>query len=466
MWIARPGAIRDGTRINRVLGNAIVVRQFPVKTAAEGLLQGGRQVPGVAHVLIFQHNGIFDHIALGIVDAVGGVTRPVIGAGIVRLCRRQVGIDVIHAIDILAVHEIHCSNQAPGQFLIDADVASPYLREFEIGIGQRQFITRCGGAGNRGRFVGFWIWIERPVIGIGQSLKTRQHTRIADLVGNPHVSRFAGENPRTAAHLGAAIAFDIPIEAKTRRPQDVRARQFVALVFDRIALFIAKSRRVGIDIFIARFLKKRHIQSQTGGQKHVLVNLPFILAIKTCVPDLERLHWFDLARNVTVTLLEHGQFDGRGGAVGIGQIIVGVGIKFRQRIVDISALRTREKDVFGLVAFQTGAKSQIVLGAIDGEIVLQLKSLVAQLVVRGEGLKPERRIHGAALPDVDHREQLTAGITALIVVGITDDEIVGHVCADQGVPFADDRANVLQNLVIGVLEIQAGRTAAAGTCAQ
>ena len=60
----------------------------------------------------------------------------------VRLRRRQVGVDVVDAVDVLVVEELDRAGDAAGQPLIDGDVGAPDLRELEVGIGDVQLEAR------------------------------------------------------------------------------------------------------------------------------------------------------------------------------------------------------------------------------------------------------------------------------------------------------------------------------------
>src|SRR5688500_20361740 len=92
-----------------------------------------------------------------------------------------------------------------------------------------------------------------------------------------------------------------------------------------------------------------------------------------------------------------------------------------------------------------------------GEVVLDLERLVAKLVVDRERLEPERRGRRAALADVDEREQRVGRgprAAALILRRVTRLHGVGDAAAERRVPFADARADVLEQLVVRVQERQ------------
>src|SRR5206468_12151727 len=89
------------------------------------------------------------------------------------------------------------------------------------------------------------------------------------------------------------------------------------------------------------------------------------------------------------------------------------------------------------------------------EVVLELKRLVAQLVVRREWLGAERRIgDSASIEDVDEGKQLVQGAAALVLAGQSSDETVRHAVADDRIPFANARADVFENRVVRILEAQ------------
>ena len=132
-----------------------------------------------------------------------------------------------------------------------------------------------------------------------------------------------------------------------------------------------------------------------------------------------------------------------------------VEIEVGERVVHVHALRTREEDVLRVVLLVAHAKRQVVVATVDREVVLELRALVAEFVVRRERLETERRQDRAGFEDVHHREERPARRAALVVLRVTDDHVVGHVRPDQRVPLADERLDVLHDLVIRILEVQA-----------
>ena len=89
------------------------------------------------------------------------------------------------------------------------------------------------------------------------------------------------------------------------------------------------------------------------------------------------------------------------------------------------------------------------------EAVLRLKRVVPQLVVRRERLGAERGVRGAAaVENVDERKELVDRTAALVLMRVADDQIVRKAVAEHRVPFADAGADVLENRVVRVCEVQ------------
>ena len=93
-------------------------------------------------------------------------------------------------------------------------------------------------------------------------------------------------------------------------------------------------------------------------------------------------------RDVHVADLEATQRDRRHGPVRVGEEVGGIGLEVGQRVADVGALLAGEEDVLGVVLLGRAAERQGVLLAELGEAVLELERVVAQLVVRREGLEP------------------------------------------------------------------------------
>src|SRR5207249_1026762 len=88
------------------------------------------------------------------------------------------------------------------------------------------------------------------------------------------------------------------------------------------------------------------------------------------------------------------------------------------------------------------------------ETVLSLKRVVAKLVVWRERLAPEGGVRTAVAENVDEREEFVEGVSTLVLMGVADDQAVRQIRADHRVPFADTRANVLENRVVRIREVQ------------
>ena len=141
--------------------------------------------------------------------------------------------------------------------------------------------------------------------------------------------------------------------------------------------------------------------------------------------------------------------------LGLADVVVGVRVEVGERVVDVGALRAGEEHVLRLVALDAHAGGERVVAAVPGEVVLQLERVVAQLVVGGERLEAERGVDRARVQDVDHREQLAPRLAALVLVGVAHDQGVGPVRAEDRVPLRDPGLDVLHDLVVGVLEVEA-----------
>ena len=95
-----------------------------------------------------------------------------------------------------------------------------------------------------------------------------------------------------------------------------------------------------------------------------------------------------------------------------------------------------------------------VLRQIHREVVLQLSAVVIQLVLRRKRLKPEGGVVARALEDLDLREPGALHIlAALVTLVVADDQVVGLV-AEGRIPLTYDRADVLEDCVIGVCKIE------------
>ena len=192
----------------------------------------------------------------------GRLSAPVIR----RLRRRQVGVDVVDAVDVAVVDEFRGAGDAAGQAAVDGDVAAPHLREAEVVVGDVQLVA--GGRAVRsppacsGR-----RWSRTGTAACSGSTRCRreaalQHAGVAELVRDPDVERLAGEHARAAADLRLLIAGDVVVEAEARRPQDVGAGHLAAVVLHRLAVLIAEGQRVRVRVEIRGVLEHRHVEAQ------------------------------------------------------------------------------------------------------------------------------------------------------------------------------------------------------------
>ena len=459
--IVRPGPGGDRAGIDRVLRLAVAVRGFDREAARHRLRQARRGGPRTSDALVQQDDVFGDHASGKVVEArlarahaAGGrarssePARPGIGPGERRLRGGQIGVDVRHAIHVAVVDELAGAHQSPRQPPIDGDVGPPRLGKLEIGVRDGEVGARWRCAGDRRRLVGVGVRIERERGRGGDAVdEAGQHAGVADLVGDPHVRRFAGEHARAAAQLRPLIAEDIPVEADAGRPEGRFLRQRAGVVVDRVAALIAERQCVSRRVVVRGLAERGNIDPHAGGDGHVRPRPPLILCVPAGVPDIQRLDRLVQSRNVHVSDLEPSKRD--------RPRSVGVRVEVLQRVVHVDALLAGEEDVLGVVLLDRGAERQRVLVAEFRQTVLRLKRVVAQLVVRRERLGPKRRIgDAAAVQDVDERKQFVDRTAALVLMRVADDEVVRQVVAEDRVPLADARLDVLENRVVGVLEVQ------------
>ena len=107
-----------------------------------------------------------------------------------------------------------------------------------------------------------------------------------------------------------------------------------------------------------------------------------------------------------------------------------------------------------MVLLDGAAEGEGLAAAVLREAVLRLEGVVQEQVRRGERLAADRRVGVAALQDVDEGEQIAELAAALVLLRVADDQVVRHRAADDRVPLADARFDVLEDRVVGALEVQ------------
>ena len=212
-------------------------------------------VPITADVLVLQHDGRRDLIAGDVVEAVARIPRTGVGADVGALRRRQVGIDVVDAVDVAVIHEFRGAGKAAGQAAVDGDVAAPYLREAEVVIGNVELVAGCRRAGHVGGLVLVDVSRERERGGVVRLHVALQHAGVAELIRNPDVERLAGKHAGAAAQLRLLIPADVVVEPEARRPQEVGARHLAAVVLNRLAVLVAERQPIGVGVVIRGVLE-------------------------------------------------------------------------------------------------------------------------------------------------------------------------------------------------------------------
>ena len=163
--------------------------------------------------------------------------------------------------------------------------------------------------------------------------------------------------------------------------------------------------------------------------------------------------------NVRVAVLKQSQCDRRRRTAGIRAKTVRRRVEVCQRVEDVNALRAGKEHVRRVILLHAHAERDGMLREIEREVVLQLITVVEQLVLRRKRLEPEGGIVRAALKNLDFREVRPVDILSALVAGVvSDDEVVGLVTAQRRVPFSYDRANVFENRVIRACEVQRRET--------
>ena len=391
--------------------------------------------------LVRQHGGVADVP----VNAVRGPPRPAVGAGERRLRGRQIRIDVGDPVDVLGVEILGRPGQAPGQLLVDGEVAAPQLRELEVRIGEGQLEARRRGARHRRRLVGVRIRIERiGKRGIGLD-ETGEYAGVADLVRDPHVGGPPGEDADPTADLRGVPSTRIEVEAQARGEQQIRPREGAAVVVDRRAARVTESHRIRDGVVIRGVRELRHIDPHPRGQRQVGAGLPLILGVGAGIQHVQRLDRFRQPRDVRVAVLEAAQPDRRGGARGVREVAVGGGIEIRERV---------EEHVRRVVLLNADAERHRVLRQVDCEVVLELVAVIKEFVIRCERLESKRRIVAAALQNLDEGEPRPIDVLAAFIAGVVPHDKVVGALAERRVPLAHDGPDVLENRVVRVGEIQ------------
>ncbi len=271
----------DGAGIDQRLRLAVAVGGLHAEAGLQVLLDAAGEVPGPSRVRVGQHDGVRDLVAGRVVDARHAGRRgrraarrpdpplPLIGPVERRLRRRQVGVVVRQAVDVLVVDELGGADEAPRQALVDADVGAPGLRELEVGVGDGQVDARRRRAGDGRRLVEVRVRVERAVARVLDLLEPGEHARVADLVGDPDVGRLAGEDAGAAADLRVALAADVPVEADARRPQRRRVRQLAGAELDRRARRIAERQGVDVGVGVGGLTPGGDVDADAGGEGQV-----------------------------------------------------------------------------------------------------------------------------------------------------------------------------------------------------
>ena len=84
----------------------------------------------------------------------------------------------------------------------------------------------------------------------------------------------------------------------------------------------------------------------------------------------------------------------------------------------------------------------------DLQVFLDLESLVTQFVVWSERLKSKRSISSTVVQDIHHREEFALVTTAFVLVGISNDQVIGHVGINSRIQFSNYRFDVLHDAVV------------------
>ena len=221
---------------------------------------------------------------------------------------------------------------------------------------------------------------------------------------------------------------------------------------------IAERHRVRYPVVIRGVLEFRRIHAQSAGDREIGTGLPFILHVCASVQNIERLDRLRLPWDVRVAILKLSQRDRRRCACRIREEAVGGGVEVRQRIEDVNALRAGEEHVRRVILLHAHPERHRMFREIERKVVLQLIAMVEQLVLRRKRLEPECGVALAALKNLNFREVRPVDILPALVAGVvSEDQVVGLV-PQRRVPFADDRAQVFQNGVIRVREVQGIQT--------
>ncbi len=168
-WIVRVardlvvGDRREGRRpgIDGAVALAVAVGTADGESVVERLREASRQVPRRADALVSHHQRAGNDVGRRVVDPVRRPAWAVVDAGERRLRRRQIGVDIRDAVDVLAVEELASRRNTTRQPVVHAEVAAPDLRELEIRLGDVQLKAARALPRDVGRLVATRIRAER-----------------------------------------------------------------------------------------------------------------------------------------------------------------------------------------------------------------------------------------------------------------------------------------------------------------
>ena len=259
----------------------------------ERLGEASRQVPRRADTLVPHHQRAGNDVGRCVVDPVRRPAWAVVDAGERRLRRRQIGVDIRDAVDVLAVEELAGRRNAARQPVIHAEVAAPDLGELEIRLGDVQLKAARALPRDVRRLVAIRIRAERIDARIARRLDARdlsdQYAGVAQLIRDPHIERRTGECAGAHAHLRPLLSADVPVHRHARRPQDLRVGHLAGLVLHRVPVLVTEGQGVGLGVLIRGVLERGQIEPEASGHREIPARPPFVLDVATAVPDFELL---------------------------------------------------------------------------------------------------------------------------------------------------------------------------------